>query len=97
MKNNLADLNNSLFIMLENLCDDKILKNPSKLDAEIKRTHAACKVSSEILNIAKVQVSALRVAEECGYNQNELPALIAVKDSREQLTNRKTLLIGGKE
>ena len=30
MKNNLADLNNSLFIMLENLCDDKILKNSSK-------------------------------------------------------------------
>ncbi len=97
MKNNLADLNNSLFIMLENLCDDKILKNPSKLDAEIKRTRAACKVSSEILNIAKVQVSALRVAEECGYKNNELPALIAVKDSREQITNRKPLLIGGNE
>ena len=85
MKNNLADVNNHLFEMLEKLGDDDVVNDKEKLNAELQRAKAMVDVSQTILSVASVQVSALRVAEECGYKQEELPALITIKDSKQIL------------
>ena len=63
MQNNLSDLNNHLFSTLELLEDDKILEDDAKLEKELKRAKAVVSVSSQILNVARIQVQAIRTAE----------------------------------
>lgn len=92
MKNNLSDLNNHLFSMLECLNNDEEMADPKKLDATVKRAKAVCSVSSQILNVARVQVSAIKTAEACGLLNKDMPALIATKDSGTETENRQKLL-----
>ena len=97
MKNNLADLNDSLFEMLEKLSDSETLEDEKKLGMVLRQANAACSISSQILNVAKVQIQALKVAEDCGLLNQELPALLATKDSRQQVleeVERKQKLLG---
>ena len=58
MKNNLSDLNNYLFLMLETLEDDNITNK--RLEKELKKAQAICSISSQILKVASVQVSAIK-------------------------------------
>ena len=90
MKNNLADLNCHLFEMLERLEDDEIIEDEAKLKLELKRGKMICQVSGQILNTARLQVQALRLAEDTGLINEELPALIATKDSA-RMSERKFL------
>lgn len=46
MKNNLSDLNNNLFSMLELLENDEEMADSKKLDEAIKRSKAVCSVST---------------------------------------------------
>lgn len=82
MKNNLSDLNNHLFSMLEQLEDDELMEDPKQADKLIKRAGAMCKVSSQILQVASLQVRAIKTAEECGLLNEDMPALLATKDSK---------------
>lgn len=82
MKNNLSDLNDQLFAMLETLANDEELEDTKKLEQTLKRASAMTKISGQIIKIANVQVSALNTAERCGLLNNEMPALIATKDSK---------------
>lgn len=91
MKNNLADLNNHLFSMLERLGDDEIINDDKMLNAELSRAKAMCGVSKQILEVARVQVTAIRTAEDCGLLNRDMPALIAVKDSAAESNNRKLI------
>lgn len=71
MKNNLSDLNNHLFSMLEELEDDEVFQDKEKAERTLKRAKAMTQVSSQILNIARIQVQAIRTAESCGLlNEN---------------------------
>ena len=58
MKNNLSDLNNYLFSMLETIEDDNITNK--RLEKELKKAQAICSISSQILKVASVQVSAIK-------------------------------------
>lgn len=82
MKNNLSDLNNHLFSMLEELEDDETFEDPAKAERTLKRAKAMTRVSSQILNIARIQVQAIKTAESCGLLNEDMPALIATKDSK---------------
>ena len=82
MKNNLSDLNNHLFSMLEQLENDEMMEDPKEADKLIKRAGAMCKVSSQILKVASIQVKAIKTAEECGLLNKDMPALLATKDSQ---------------
>ena len=82
MKNNLSDLNNHLFSMLEELEDEETFQDKEKADRLIKRAKAMTQVSSQILNIARIQVQAIKTAESCGLLNEDMPALIATKDSK---------------
>ena len=94
MKNNLSDLNNHLFSMLELLENDEEMDDSKKLDKAIKRSKAVCSVSTQILKVASVQISAIKTAEACGLLNKDMPALIATKDSRTETEteNRQKLL-----
>ena len=90
MKNNLSDLNNHLFLMLETLEDDKM--TDKRLEKELKKAQAICSISSQILKIAHVQVSAIKTAEQCGLLNKDMPALLATKDSANEIAGKKKLL-----
>ncbi len=87
MKNNLSDLNNHLFAQLELLGSGEL--NDKELDKEIKKAKAMTSISSQILKVASLQISAIRTAESCGLINNELPALIETKDSKIAEDERK--------
>ena len=90
MKNNLSDLNNHLFLMLETLEDDKM--TDKRLEKELKKAQAICSISSQILKVASVQVSAIKTAEQCGLLNKDMPALLATKDSANEIVGKKKLL-----
>lgn len=91
MKNNLADLNNHLFAMLEEIEEGG---DPKELEKSLKKAKAMCDVSKQILSVANVQVRAMQLADRAGYKNEEMPALIAVKDSKSDQKKRKLLLEG---
>ena len=87
MKNNLADLNNHLFEQLELLSSDEL--SNEDLEKEIKKTKAMTSISSQILKVASLQISAIKTAESCGLLNNELPSLISTKDSENAVKVKK--------
>ena len=80
MQNNLSDLNNHLFEQLELLSSGKL--SNERLEKEIKKTKAMTSISSQILKIASIQISAIKTAEQCGLMNQDMPSLIATKDSK---------------
>lgn len=90
MKNNLSDLNNHLFSTLEALEDDKM--TDKRLEKELKKAQAICSISSQILKVASIQLSAIKTAEQCGLLNKEMPALLATKDSASEIAGKKKLL-----
>lgn len=90
MKNNLSDLNNHLFATLELLESDEL--DDKQLEKELKRASTVCKVSSQILKVASVQISAIKTAEACGLLNKDMPALLATKDSVTETVSRQKLL-----
>lgn len=97
MQNNLSDLNNHLFVQLELLNSGEL--NDEELERELKKSKALTSISTQILNIARLQISAIKTAESCGLLNKDLPALIATKDSQTESDERKKVkqqLLGGK-
>ena len=90
MKNNLSDLNNHLFSMLETIEDDEM--TDKRLEKELKKAQAICSISSQILKVANVQLSAIKTAEQSGLLNKEMPALLATKDSANEIAGKKKLL-----
>lgn len=66
MKNKLSDLNNHLFEQLERLNDDAL--TPEKIEHEAKRGAAMVAVADQILEGARVAVSAAKLAAEHGHH-----------------------------
>ena len=91
-KNNLSDLNNHLFEMLEKLGDDDEMQDKEKAEKLIAQSKAMCGISKQILDVARVQVQAIRTAESCGLLNSDMPALIATKDSKAEKEESKKLL-----
>jgi hypothetical protein len=60
-KNKIEDLRNHLFEQLERLADDEGMKNPLKLEKELKRAHAISEVAKVIVDTAKAETDYLRV------------------------------------
>ena len=76
--------------MLEELEDDKM--TDKRLEKELKKAQAICSISSQILKVASVQVSAIKTAEQCRLFNKDMPALIATKDSINEIAGKKKLL-----
>lgn len=91
MKNNLSDLNNHLFSMIEAIEDGDDMTD-EQMDRQLKKARTVCTVSEQILKVARLQLSAMNIAEACGYKNDELPALVAMKDSKSEESKKKKLL-----
>ena len=76
--------------MLETIEDDNITNK--RLEKELKKAQAICSISSQILKVASVQVSAIKTAEQCGLLNKDMPALLATKDSANEIAGKKKLL-----
>lgn len=75
MKRSLADLNEYLFDELDKITNDDL--EGDELKREIERAGAVASVAGTIVNSAKVQLSAIRVADELGMKQSEsMPLLL---------------------
>ena len=76
MKNKLTDLNNHLFVQLERLMDDDIMKeNP---DLEIKRAEAVTKVADSIIKNANLSLQAYKYADEWTTGNAKVPEMLRV-------------------
>jgi len=64
MKNKIGDLNNHLFAQLERLGEEGLTED--EIASESKRTAAIVSVADQVLESAKVTVSAMRVASDNG-------------------------------
>jgi hypothetical protein len=62
-KNKLEDVRNHLFMQLERLNDDELMKNPIKRDAELSKAKAIAEVSQVLVNSAKVEVDFIRAID----------------------------------
>ena len=91
MQNNLADLNNKLFALLEDLDDDEKMQDEATYEKTVKKCNLAVSLSKQILDVAKVQVSAIKTAESCGLLNRDLPALLTTKDSEAELVQQSKL------
>lgn len=81
MQNKLIDLNNHLFEELERLNDEDL--KDDKLDHEIKRSEAICKVSTQIIANADLVLNATKLQLE--YSRDGSDEL----DRLKQLTGGK--------
>lgn len=57
MKNNLSDLNDHLFSMLELLDDDEAMADEKSRAQALNRAKAMSAISSQILGVARVQTA----------------------------------------
>lgn len=60
-KNKIEDLRNHLFAQLERLAEDEEMKNPIKLERELKRAQAISEVSQVIVSAAKAETDYYKV------------------------------------
>lgn len=66
MKNKIEDLRNHLFSQLERLGDEEAMKNPLKLERELKLAKAVAEVGKVIVDSAKVEVDFIKATENKG-------------------------------
>lgn len=86
MKNNLKDLNNTLFAQLELLADDEAMKEPEVLKREIARSKAMSEIAGNIIDVANLQLEAIKMKKnmmlkdedltELTYSKKDVKALI---------------------
>ena len=76
--------------MLEVFEDDEM--TDKQLEKELKKAQAICSISSQILKVASIQISAKKISEEYGLLNKDMPALIATKDSTNEIASKKKLL-----
>jgi len=79
MKNNLKDLNNLLFAQLELLSDDEAMSDSDTLKREIGRNKAMSALACNIVNIASLQLEAIKVKETYALKDGELTELTQSK------------------
>lgn len=70
-KNKLIDLNNHLFVALERLNEEDLTKE--QLEVEAKRAQSIIGISKQIVNNAKVNLSAMRLISEGGIDTDKIP------------------------
>lgn len=72
MKNKMIDLNNHLFAQLERLSDENL--TDEELEREAKRARAIKEISSDVIKLAEVSLSAMR------YKFNAIDASVPLPD-----------------
>ncbi|QXX74278.1 hypothetical protein [Methylovirgula sp. HY1] len=80
MKNNLADLNDHLFMQFERLADESL--TPEQIKREAKRGAAMVAVADQIIRSASVQLAAARLVSDHGLDPTpHIPAVVRAKQS----------------
>lgn len=80
MKNKITDLNNHLFEQLERLNDPEL--KGDDLKTEINRASAISKVSSQIIQSARVTVDAMKLVAKGDVRKEDMPLLLENEKSK---------------
>lgn len=86
MKNKMEDLHNALFAELETLQDEDSFRDESgnidkaKVELAIRRADAVSGVAGKIMELARIQLDAVRLAENMGMSA-ELPDTLGIKEA----------------
>ncbi len=91
MKNKMTDLNDHLFAQIERLSDEDL--KDEDLEKEIKRGEALCKVSSEIINNARLVYSVQKSLWERDLTKDQLPKMLGGEKCQDSFTLRKCCFI----
>ena len=78
MKNSLSDLNNHLFKVLEDLSDPE---EGANLEEMQKNAKTICNVADTIINVASVQLDAMKLAADFGLASSQMPELLIPKNT----------------
>ncbi|MGX2974436.1 hypothetical protein ACWIUH_05560 [Ursidibacter arcticus] len=73
MKNGLNDLVNHLFASMERLNDENL--TPEQIQTEVARSKAISETSQQIINIAEVELKAIKAREMFLDNNSPLPKI----------------------
>ena len=92
MKNNIADLSDILLDELGRL-DDIEITDKDALGLELNRAKAKVDIAKSIIDIANVQLEAVKLQTEWNLKAKEMPALIAQKQIGD-IPNTKRLING---
>lgn len=78
MKNQLSDLNNHLFAVLEDLVNPEVdMESGKEKEIDLNKIKAITDVSKQIIDIEKVKVDKVRLLIKGGYRLSENGKLIA--------------------
>ncbi len=77
MKNKLSDLNDHLFAQIERLGDEDL--KGQNLKTEIDRAKAMANVATQIVNLSKVTVDAMKLVTTGRLTKADLPKLLGDK------------------
>lgn len=84
MRNKLKDLNNHLFEQLERLNNDKL--TGEKLNTEVKRAKSMKEVSQQIINNAKLQLDAIKLASNGSIEASKMADVFTGNSEAKQIT-----------
>lgn len=78
MNNTLTSLNNYLFEQIERLNDDEL--DDAQFEKELQRSKAITDVADKVISNAKLQLDAIKTANEYGFDTGEkLPTMLEAK------------------
>lgn len=86
MKNKMDDLRNALFVELETLQDEDGFRDDngtidkSKVELAIRRADAVNDVAGKIMELTKIQLEAVKIANDMGI-MAELPDTLGIKEN----------------
>jgi hypothetical protein len=70
-RNKLSDLNNHLFEQLERLNDQEL--SPENLDKEIKRAKSMGEIASNIIEVNKISLEAIKMIAKGDIDKRDIP------------------------
>jgi hypothetical protein len=76
-RNKLTDLSLHLFALIERLNDDDL--TPEVIEAEVKKAKAICSASTQIINIQKLTLQAVKMVSDGLIMSGEVPEEIGLK------------------
>lgn len=79
MSNGLLNLNDHLFAQLDRLANENL--SPEEIETEVKRADAIVAISDQVVDNAKVQLTAAKLYAEHG--DRILPQLPRIRDTKE--------------
>ena len=89
MQNKMTDLKNHLFEQMENLLDKDVCKDKETTESEIGKTNAMIGLAGQIIEIGRLQVQAVKVANDCNVDYKDMSSMLLLGDDSQEKEVKK--------